>query len=73
MRVKAGDRYLLCSDGLFRELDVATMVATLGPSPPTEGAKALVEQACAMGGRDNVTAVVIDCLAPMNFGHQVPV
>jgi protein phosphatase len=72
-RVKAGDRYLLCSDGLFRELDVATIVATLGPSPPTEGAKALVEQACAMGGRDNVTAVVIDCLASMDFGHQVPV
>jgi len=58
-RLKAGDRFLLCSDGLYRELDEAAMTRLLASGPPRESARALVQQACEHGGRDNVTAVVI--------------
>jgi protein phosphatase len=68
-QLRAGDRYLLCSDGLFRELDTGALAAALGVSPPAECANALVQQACDLGGRDNVTAVVIDLLSPMDSGH----
>jgi protein phosphatase len=61
-RLVAGDRYLLCSDGLYRELDPATLATTLGSGPPAEAVQVLVQQACERGGRDNVTAVVIDFL-----------
>jgi serine/threonine protein phosphatase PrpC len=55
-----GDRYLVCSDGLFNELTVdemATIVAEL--DDPQAAADLLVERACDAGGRDNVTAVVV--------------
>jgi protein phosphatase len=61
-RLAAGDRYLLCSDGLYRELDGGTLAALLGTAPPSEVVQTLVHQACERGGRDNVTAVVIDFL-----------
>jgi protein phosphatase len=59
-RLRAGDRYLLCSDGLFRELDPGALANYLGHQAPAECADALVRKACELGGRDNVTAVVID-------------
>lgn len=59
-RLAAGDRYLLCSDGLYRELGPGTLAALLGSAPPGEVAHSLVHQACEHGGRDNVTAVVVD-------------
>jgi protein phosphatase len=58
-RLRDGDRYLLCSDGLFRELDSDTMAASLAASPPAEAASALVQQACDHGARDNVTVVAV--------------
>jgi len=61
-RLVAGDRYLLCSDGLYRELEAGTLAALLGTAPPSEAVQSLVHQAWERGGRDNVTAVVIDFL-----------
>ena len=56
-----GDRYLLCSDGLPRELSAsrtASILRRLGD--PGEAAKALVAEARARGGNDNITVVVVD-------------
>ena len=58
---KVGDRYLLCSDGLFNEVpaqEIATLLATY--EDPQETADALVVAANAGGGRDNITTVVVD-------------
>jgi protein phosphatase len=62
-RLRDGDRYLLCSDGLFRELDSDAIAATLAASSPAEAARALVQQACDHGARDNVTALTIQFTA----------
>ncbi len=56
-----GDRYLLCSDGLPRELSdnqIASVLRRL--EKPGEAAKALVAEARARGGNDNITVVVVD-------------
>jgi PPM family protein phosphatase len=59
-----GDRYLICSDGLFNEVHQNKMVATLGQyDDPTEAADELVRLANEGGGRDNITAVVVDVLS----------
>ncbi|NBC15587.1 MAG: SpoIIE family protein phosphatase [Gammaproteobacteria bacterium] len=58
-RLQCGDRLLLCSDGLYRELNGAAMADLLGGAEPARIAPELVRQACAQGGRDNVTAVVV--------------
>jgi PPM family protein phosphatase len=56
-----GDRYLVCSDGLFNEVSQGRMAATLRTyAEPAEAAKVLVALANAGGGRDNITCVVVD-------------
>ena len=57
--LRAGDHYLLCSDGLDKELSDPQIAALLAGSDPGQVARALVEHACQAGGRDNVTAVVV--------------
>lgn len=59
--VRSGDRFLLCSDGIYRVLDDATLVELLQAREPAACAKDLVTQAMARGGTDNVTALVVDC------------
>jgi protein phosphatase len=57
----AGDRYVLCSDGLFNEVSEADMVRVLrAQASPGEAADELVQMANAGGGRDNISVVVID-------------
>ncbi|MFN0093124.1 MAG: protein phosphatase 2C domain-containing protein [Acidimicrobiales bacterium] len=56
-----GERYLLCSDGLFNEVPDPLIGATLrGVADPNQAAEELVRLANEGGGRDNVTAVVVD-------------
>ncbi len=56
-----GDRFLLCSDGLFNEVDRDAIVATLASvEDPGESASELVRLANQGGGRDNITCVVVD-------------
>jgi len=56
-----GDRLLLCSDGLSNELDGDT-IARLSSSPFTleEAVVQLVDAAKEAGGRDNITAVLLE-------------
>jgi protein phosphatase len=59
----SGDRYLMCSDGLFGELADDVMARLLAAGDPQHAAEALVAAANEAGGRDNVTAVVVDILS----------
>jgi len=54
-----GDRYLLCSDGLYKMLTQPEIVEQLARGEPTEACDALVALALEHGGSDNVTVVVI--------------
>jgi protein phosphatase len=58
-----GDRYVLCSDGLNDEVpdeEIETLVAE--HEDPQAAAEALVDRANQLGGRDNITVVVVDVL-----------
>ena len=57
--VADGDRFLLCSDGLYSALSEAQMARFLQYDTPEEACRALVEAACEAGAPDNVTAVVV--------------
>ena len=57
----AGDRILLCSDGLTGMVaDTEILELLAGGEGPQETAEMLVKAALAAGGEDNVTVVVID-------------
>ena len=59
----AGDRLLLCSDGLSNEVESVAIASVLGDlTDPVAAAGALIELALLAGGHDNVTALVIDVL-----------
>lgn len=56
-----GDRILVCSDGLSGELDVTRIDAVLrAEADPQAAATRLVHEAILHGGRDNITALVVD-------------
>ncbi|AOS62347.1 PP2C family protein-serine/threonine phosphatase [Actinoalloteichus hymeniacidonis] len=58
--VRAGDRYLLCSDGLTDVLNHAALTIALRGGDHEACADKLVEAALAGGGPDNVTVIVAD-------------
>jgi protein phosphatase len=59
-----GDRILVCSDGLSGELDQDAIHGILLAEPdPQSAATRLVHEAMVRGGRDNITAIVVDALA----------
>lgn len=56
-----GDRFLLCSDGLFNEVsepDIASMLGAV--ESPDDAAQELVDAANRAQSRDNITVVVVD-------------
>lgn len=57
---RGGDRYLVCSDGLFNEVPDEVIHALLSAGAAQQAADALVVAANEAGGHDNVTAVVVD-------------
>ena len=65
--IAPGDRFLLCSDGLsdyLTELDEVAAVACRAPLEPT--AQGLINLANQRGGKDNITAVLVEIGAPQN-------
>jgi serine/threonine protein phosphatase PrpC len=60
MDVETGDVFLLCSDGLTREVSEDEIARVLGAGDDLEqAAQALVDAANEAGGRDNVTALLV--------------
>ncbi|MFS0704978.1 PP2C family serine/threonine-protein phosphatase [Cellulomonas sp. 179-A 9B4 NHS] len=68
------DRLLICTDGLTRELDDAAIAAVLAEvAQPQDAAARLVREALAHGGRDNVSAVVVDVAATVTSADDLQV
>jgi protein phosphatase len=64
IEVADGDVFLLCSDGLSNELSDEEIVAVLTTAERQNASEELVERALARGGRDNITAVVVEAQDP---------
>ena len=68
-----GDRYLLCSDGLFNELGDERLAEVLSEGSVQEVADRLVDEAVDNGGHDNVTVLVAEVVAgPESRGTDRP-
>jgi protein phosphatase len=60
LEAEPGDLYLLCSDGLTRELNNGHIAALLqGPGTLDDLLKSLVEAAKHAGGHDNITCILV--------------
>ncbi|MGE2835439.1 PP2C family protein-serine/threonine phosphatase [Mycobacterium sp. SMC-4] len=65
----AGDRYLLCSDGLSDPVSQETIAEALRIPDVAESADRLIELALRGGGPDNVTVVVADVVDVASYDH----
>jgi serine/threonine protein phosphatase PrpC len=74
--IRTGLRLLLCSDGLTKELDTERIRLHLAAAlAPAETAQALVDAAIAAGGRDNITAIIVDIVESsglLDLEHSAP-
>lgn len=62
--VQPGDTYVLASDGLERGLGADDIVSLVSAeASAADAARSLVETACERDGGDNITAIVVRCLA----------
>lgn len=57
---QAGDRFLICSDGLTNMVPDPVIAEVLRKLPPEPAVKELIRLALEAGGQDNVTAVVVE-------------
>ncbi len=57
--IEPGDRFLLCSDGLYKDLSEGEITQQLRDLPVEQSTKNLVQLALDRGGNDNITAIVV--------------
>jgi len=74
VELQAGDRFLLCSDGLDKEVSEAEIAGVLGQREGGNASEALVDLALARGSRDNVSVVAVEFepVAGTTDGEQPP-
>jgi protein phosphatase len=70
--VKAGDRYLLCSDGVSDVLSPDPLTDALRIEDPQKCAFELLLRAMRAGTRDNVTCIVAQ-VTERDYGYNVPI
>ncbi len=63
-KLKAGDAFILCSDGLSNLVETTEMEKELRERETVLAAKAMVDLANKRGGDDNITVIVIEVLDP---------
>ena len=59
MDLLPGDRFLICSDGMFKDVAFAEVEDRLSLPSPSQALDALVDIALKRGGTDNVTGIVV--------------
>ncbi|MCA1673307.1 MAG: protein phosphatase 2C domain-containing protein, partial [Actinobacteria bacterium] len=69
---RAGDRYLLCSDGLSGVVSTETLAEALQITDPQVCSDRLIELALKGGGPDNVTCIVAD-VVDVEYGENAPI
>ena len=58
--IEAGDRFLICTDGLYKDLTLKKIQSVLEVPFGERILSALIGEALQRGGRDNITGIVVD-------------
>ena len=67
--MRAGDRFVICSDGLTKELTDYGIQHFLAEHPdPGAAVDAMMAAALENGGRDNITIIVLDVAVTEGLG-----
>lgn len=63
LELQSGDRFLLCSDGLYKDVAEAQMADVLRGGDCHQASRALLDLSLSREAKDNVTVVTVDCFA----------
>jgi serine/threonine protein phosphatase PrpC len=63
-QAEPGDRYLLCTDGLYNDLETKEIQRMLAAGSPQQAVELLISSSVSNGGKDNTTAIVLDAMPP---------
>jgi len=63
-KIKSGDAFLLCSDGLSNLVELSEMEKELRERETVLAAKSLVDIANKRGGDDNITVIIVEIVEP---------
>lgn len=66
-----GDRLLLCTDGVYRELSKDALAQLMGESDGGRAVLSMIDEANAAGGKDNATAVLVEIKSAHNTAEHV--
>ena len=58
--IEVGDRFLISTDGLYKELTLETIRVMLGAAFDSAIMTSFIDEALQRGGRDNITGIVVD-------------
>tara|TARA_Y100001933_G_C18553655_1_gene378398 strand:- start:176 stop:385 length:210 start_codon:yes stop_codon:yes gene_type:complete len=58
--IEANDRFLVCTDGLYKELTLKRIQSMLGVPFGEHILTALFDEALQKGGSDNITGIIVD-------------
>lgn len=64
LRLQPGDRLLVCTDGLYDYFDDGELGRRVALAPRETALSGLIQTACARGGRDNLTGILIEVGPP---------
>ncbi len=64
LRLRARDRLLLCSDGLYDYFAPEELARWISQQASDAALTCLVDQACSRGGADNITGIIVEVPAP---------
>ncbi|GAC1320181.1 MAG: protein phosphatase 2C domain-containing protein [Chloroflexota bacterium] len=70
--ILAGDRFVLCSDGLWSELEEDELSDVVGSLAPTHACRALIDRVLERGCPDNASIQVVHVLAAEPFEETQP-
>jgi protein phosphatase len=59
-KIEAGDRYLLCTDGLYSNIYSRELRMQLSEGTPENALQSLLDDALDKGGTDNITGIAVD-------------
>lgn len=59
-QIQPGDRFMLCSDGLYNDLEFKEIHKLLAHGSPQESVDQLISLSLERGGRDNTTVIVLE-------------
>ena len=62
--IQAGDRYLVCSDGLYKDVTEDEISERMGLATVEDSLDKLIDLALERGGTDNTTAIVVQAGMP---------